>query len=313
MNTLARALARGLPLLLAACSSAGVAELPYLAQPTPGETPEPFAPGLVNTEAIELNGVFTPDGREFFFTRELQGVLTIFHSVLGRSGWSPPSPLPLYPPGTRAMSVDMSVSTDGTELYFLGDHAHAHAAGAPGEDLWVSLRVDGAWAEARALPPPVRSDAEEIYPVVVADGSLYFLSSRPGGLGPRDLYRAQRLPDGGFAEPVSVGPPISSAAGMGDTYVTPDERLMVFSSRRTPSEGRSDLFVSFRGTDGAWSEPVPLGPAINTPEVEFCPMLTPDRRYLFFSRRYGDTWETTTGGDVFWVDARVLERLRPGR
>ena len=41
----------------------------YLGQQPPGETPEPFAPGIVNTDAIELNGVFSPDGREFFFTR----------------------------------------------------------------------------------------------------------------------------------------------------------------------------------------------------------------------------------------------------
>jgi hypothetical protein len=39
-------------------------------------------------------------------------------------------------------------------------------------------------------------------------------------------------------------------------------------------------------------------------------MMTPDGKYLFFSRRWGATWEETTAGDVFWVDARVLDRFR---
>ena len=39
-------------------------------------------------------------------------------------------------------------------------------------------------------------------------------------------------------------------------------------------------------------------------------MVTPDGKYLFFSRRWGATWETTTAGDVFWVDAKVLDQLR---
>jgi len=29
-------------------------------------TPERFAPGVVSTDAIELNGVFSADGREFY-------------------------------------------------------------------------------------------------------------------------------------------------------------------------------------------------------------------------------------------------------
>jgi hypothetical protein len=34
---------------------------PYLGQPLPTLSPERFAPGVVSTDAIELNGVFAPD------------------------------------------------------------------------------------------------------------------------------------------------------------------------------------------------------------------------------------------------------------
>jgi hypothetical protein len=125
------------------------------------------------------------------------------------------------------------------------------------------------------------------------------------------MYRAQRQPDGSFAEPVNVGPPINGEFGTGDAFVAPDESYMVFSSRRPPSAGRGDLFVSFRRENGEWGEPVHLGDVINTGAHEFCPMVTPDGRYLFFSRLHGDSWETATGGDVYWVDARILDAFRP--
>ncbi len=44
--------------------------------------------------------------------------------------------------------------------------------------------------------------------------------------------------------------------------------------------------------------------------TDFCPMGTPDGKVLFFSRRVGASWEETTAGDVYWVDAAVLDELR---
>jgi hypothetical protein len=64
----------------------------------------------------------------------------------------------------------------------------------------------------------------------------------------------------------------------------------------------NDLHVSFRGPDGRWLAPVPLPPTVNTPEGELCPVVSPDGRYLFFMRSY----------HVYWVDAAIIEDLRPG-
>jgi len=161
------------------------------------------------------------------------------------------------------------------------------------------------------VPAPVSTEHGESYPVVVADGSLYLSAERPGGLGGSDIYRAQRLPDGGFAEPENLGPPVSSEFHEGDTFVAPDESYLVLSSRRPGGLGQNDLYVSFRGADGRWSEPANLGPTINTDQTDFCPMVTPDGRYLFFSRRTGGSWAEATEGEIFWVDLGVIEPFRP--
>jgi hypothetical protein len=42
---------------------------PYLGQKPPGMAPEVFAPGIVSTAAHEFSCSFTPDGKEFYFTR----------------------------------------------------------------------------------------------------------------------------------------------------------------------------------------------------------------------------------------------------
>jgi hypothetical protein len=168
-------------------------------------------------------------------------------------------------------------------------------------------------SEAELVGPPISTPANELYPVFGADGSLYFNSDRAGGLSRRlpgmfftDLYRSPRLPDGNFGEPVNLGPPINSEYGTGDFSLAPDESYMVISLRRPENLGKGDLHVSFRNPDGTWGQPVSLGDKINTEHHELCPMVTPDGKYLFFSRLIGENWETATGGDIYWVDISVI-------
>jgi len=65
-------------------------------------------------------------------------------------------------------------------------------------------------------------------------------------------------------------------------------------------EGGSYLFVSFKNQDGTWGE------AIDLTEHGFDPLaggayISPDGKYLFFALR----------DDIWWVDIKVIENLRP--
>jgi Tol biopolymer transport system component len=283
--------------------------VPYLGQSVPGPTPELFAPGIVNTDAIEINGVFTPAGRTFFFARQLDGVFAICRSDFQETGWAVPTPMVVYPDGARALAVDMTVSADGKSLYFLGQHAYKDESGPPNLDIWVVRRDGDSWGLAERVPPPVSTEFPESYPVVVEDGSLYFSSQRPGGYGMYDIYRAQRREDGGFEEPVNLGPSVNTEFHEGDTFVAPDESYLILSSSRPGGLGQNDLYVALRGGAGGWSTPENLGPVINSDQTDFCPMVTPDGKYLFYSRRTGASWEDASEGEVFWVDISVIERL----
>lgn len=309
--------------LLATCCVVGAAATPhgpfdqaadrakYLGQTPPGLVPERFAPGIVSTPAMEINGVFAPNFREFFFARHIDGVFTLHRSRRDGDRWSAPEPLRVYPGGAAGLAVDMAYSPDGRELFFLGRFKPGVPPLEGPSDIWRIRRNGAGWSLAETVPAPISTDANESYPTVTSDGSLYFVSNRPGGVGNSDIWRAARLPDGTFAEPVNLGKPANSEAGEGDPFVSPDERYLIITARRPDGFGEGDLYVSFRTAAGTWSQPVSLGESINTPVTEFCPMVTPDGRYLFFSRRYGGaTWENATDADVFWVDIAVVERLR---
>ena len=93
--------------------------------------------------------------------------------------------------------------------------------------------------------------------------------------------------------------------------VAPDGSYMVITSDRIGGYCSGDLYIAFRTADGGWTEPTNMGPLFNGPQVEFCPMMSPDGKWFSFSRRYGESWDTTTDAEIYWVDASVLEELRP--
>jgi len=105
----------------------------------------------------------------------------------------------------------------------------------------------------------------------------------------------------------NLGPPINTAAGDDLPFIAPDESYLIFASDRPGGLGYRDLYVSFR-VDDAWSEPVNLGAPINSEAWDIYPSLSPDGRYLFFTRR--TAWNATDDSDIYWVDAAVITRLR---
>lgn len=168
-------------------------------------------------------------------------------------------------------------------------------------DIWYCKRTSDGWSAPQNIGKPVNSAQDETYPWITENGTMYFASSREGGMGDKDLYFS-RLKKGQYSKPVHLGDAINSQFGEGDAYIAPDESyLIVCSWGRLDSHGRGDLYISFKKRDGTWSKVANMGDTINTAATEYCPVVSPDGKYLFY----------TSGGDIKWVDAKIINSHKP--
>ncbi len=301
-------------------------EGPYLGQEFPGPEPRLFAPGVVSTGLDELNAVFAPNGDEFFFSVKLpgEGRHTMMAMAQVDGHWTAPEVLPF---SGRYAEADPAFSPDGNRLFFVSRRPLGGTGDPKDWDIWTVDRTAGGWGEPQVLGGPINTDQHEIHPSFTRDGTLYFSSNRTGGYGAFDIYRS-RFVDGVYGEPENLGAAVNTPRGEGDVFVAPDERYIVFSGSRADGYGRDDLYVSFRRSDGSWTEARNLGEAVNSATIEYTPQVSPDGRYLFFTsyrqppRDYAtpniqsyDQLERLYStpqnglGDIYWVDARVIEAL----
>ncbi len=277
---------------------------PYLGQKLPGMKAEVFAPDIFSTDISEINSVFAPNRDEFYFTtwtRKTGTIILVTSQVDGR--WTAPKAAPF---SNHPSDVDVAVSYDGTRVFFGTRRPRPGEAETrkDGFDIWYADRTESGWGEEHYLGPVVNSGKSQVYPTVTLDGTLYFQAVREDGYGKADIYRS-RLIDGAYQTPENLGPVVNSENYEGDVFVSRDESYLIVSIYgRNDGLGEGDLYVSFRNPDSSWSQLKNMGPAINSDKRDFCPMVTPDGKYLFFSsRRLGV-------GDIFWVDAGVIEALR---
>jgi hypothetical protein len=88
--------------------------------------------------------------------------------------------------------------------------------------------------------------------------------------------------------------------------IAPDESFMVFNDAFRPGGlGYADLYLTLRLPDGTWAKPRNLGPKINSAYIEFGPRISPDKKYLFFTRSTG--WNLSPGrdtADIYWVELK---------
>ncbi|WP_106794962.1 PD40 domain-containing protein [Aquimarina sp. Aq78] len=281
----------------------------YIDEKLPGIVPELFAPSFVNTNAIEINTVFNASFTEMFFTRIIDGSFIIHHSNLINGKWAVPQPIQMYTDQkNESVAIDPSITQDGDTMYFLGVSPEDRLKkGKP--DIYRSQKIDGKWQIASKVGYPVSTEKYvESYPVVVADGSIYFTSNRPGGLGKGDIYRAQYLGEGKFDTPMNIGSEVNSEEGQRGTYVAPDESYLITGNTYTDEKG---FAISFK-KNNKWQVPVHLdiGEPLKKDWIYFCPYMSPDGKYFFFSKRYSNPpksgWKGVTKGEVYWVDVNTV-------
>ncbi|MFY0630933.1 MAG: PD40 domain-containing protein [Flavobacteriaceae bacterium] len=279
---------------LVACNTknkeAQTIDKPYLGQKPPGLTPIPFAPGLVSTEIYEYDGAFASDMKAFYFIRrgEENVKSTFYEYKYDETNGDWKKSVLASPWIGRPV-----ISPDGQTMH-LGDR--------------YLKRTESGWSKLQKLEPPT-----------VSNDSMYImrLSSAANGTYYFDTYkendsifpiRYSRLINGKHEEPKALPKAINTGTFLSHPFIAPDESYLLFDAEREEGFGDSDIYISFKQKDGTWGNGINLGDKINTNAWEASASITPDGKYLFFSRNVGsDKYENV---DIFWVDAKIIENLR---
>lgn len=265
--------------------------------PHPDSVATPFLPGVVNSDSLDFNAAFSPDGKQFYFSRSGKGKWMIYVTEQREATWSRPVLAPFTE--TEYSQADPFIKSDGT-LYYISNRPRYKGDTTADYDIW-SIRPlgDGSWTEPENIEG-VNSDSTEYYVSRSENGNLYFASNRAGTLGSHDIY-VSRYIHGAYTTPENLGPSINSKQMEHDPMITPDEQYLIFTSvDRADSRGSGDLYYSLRNRDGTWAPAKNMGSRFNTDSYEYCAYLTPDQHYLFYSTNY----------DVKWISTRHLPWMR---
>ncbi len=272
----------------------------YLGMAEPDLSPQPFAPGILPPEGAVMHSApaFSPDGTEVYFSayfpdRQPRLDVIMFLEWQG-SAWSSPQ--------VAVFSGEFNdnwpwFSLDGNRIYFSSQRPHDGQGEAAGEDgLWYVERKEGGWTLASSIVSPVDFGRDE--------GPIYVAANLAGGYGDMDLYRLEYV-DGTYSMPENLGPAVNTPAEEYAPCAAQDGSYLVFTRFEQAGERRVGLYVSFRKTDGTWSEAQNMGDRIAAFEGARFPRLSPDGKHLF---------SVPAGGEaVYWVDAGVVEQFRPAQ
>ncbi len=273
----------------------------YLGQPLPGETAVVFAPGIISTDGTIEHGypTFSPDGNTVFWQsnqrhkeKETEIFLKRMHRVEGQ--WTAPE---LSPYGGMP-----AFSQDGNKLYFISDETEKK------KGLYLIEKHGENWSKAKSLNLITRfPELKYLYgPSITNNGTLYFFAHAEG-LGSMNnfgIYRAE-FSNGAYAKPELLPASINANKGVLNwtPFIAPDESYLLFSSNRINNQ--QGIFISFRLPDGTWTEAYSLGESINTNKGERFPALSPDGKYLFFTR-----WVSYGDEDIMWVSAKIIDEIK---
>lgn len=167
------------------------------------------------------------------------------------------------------------------------------------EDFFISSKQNNEWQKATSLSKVINTvnyneGAQSISP----DGKYLFFTgcNRPDGLGRCDIYVSHK--DGNdWGKPKNLGNIINSEHWESQPSISPDGGTLYFVSNRPGGIGGYDIWKSMLTEDGMWTDPVNLGPQINTPFDENTPFMHADGKTLYFS---SNGWPGFGDKDIFY-------------
>ncbi len=230
------------------------------------ENPVPFnpipLPEIINTRHSEYTPLFTADGSQMIFVRRENMIENLYVSDYDGELFSEPRLIEEI--STQDNEGVHTISADGRILIFTACNRRTNFGSC---DLWYTYKkMDGKWAIPINMGNVVNSAAWDAQPSLSADGqTLYFSSTRQGGVGGRDIWVTKRNKDGKWITPYNVGGEINTLGDEETPFIHADGKTLYFRSNGHLGMGGFDMFMtSYDRPLQRWEKPTNLGYPINT-------------------------------------------------
>ncbi|MFC1725011.1 hypothetical protein ACFL4T_05240 [candidate division KSB1 bacterium] len=262
---------------------------PYLGQKPPGMTPEKFPSESVRSFLpSKWHGVptFSPDGMEMFWVNMGEN-FEIYSSKIVNGKWSE-----AFRPSLSENSDENNpvCSSDGKKMYFLSFRSGGY--------IFEVSRTDNRWSVPVKLNIKIPESLGKGWSFSISNNKTVYLelweNRKP------KVYRST-FNNNEYKKPEKVRLYSDSDNIEMAPYIDPDEKFLIFSSMLNDGHGEFDLYIAFQKPDGSWTAPKNMGNKINSSGGEVSAFVSFDSKYLFFLR----------GADVYWVNAKIIEELKP--
>lgn len=286
-------------LLLNACKIKGqgtnnfdspTVETAYFGEKSPSLIPKLFEPKIVSPEGRFEGGTFSPDMKVFYFTRNngKYKKRTFFVIRYENNQWGKESETDIKWP---------QFSANGKIMYLGKAYLE---------------RTDRGWSEPKSQGEFLKDMAHGMS--VSSDGTYYFAVYKKEDKGINGSIYYSRYINGKNEKSIKMSPEINTGKYIAHPFISPDESYLMWDVVRDDGYGKADIYISFKQKDGSWCPAINMGDKINTPDQESGASVSPDGKYLFFSRTKEKVREDGNKYQVvkqYWVDSQIIENLRP--
>ncbi|HEY0053798.1 MAG TPA: putative Ig domain-containing protein [Pedobacter sp.] len=292
-----------LMLSMVSCTRKPFIAIDYFNQKQPDSLPRIFAPGIISEKGrFEMGITISPNGKSIAFgvaheEKVEENCIYLLSSSNGK--WSKADKRII--PDNINTSFPM-FGPDGKELFF------AKKINDSENDLWVSTYTNNKAVRPRPLDSPIVSVSREAGHGKSIDGSIYFTSNRDVKhecCG--DIFRSQKDRKGNYSSVEKVEE-LSTDADEESLFFSRLGDYIIIQAWKEEFQSKHDLYISYRRKSGKWTLPKRLDTLINTKAIEQRPFVSPDSKYLFFSRTtvsHEDKQEAYES-DIYWVSTKSI-------
>ncbi len=181
------------------------------------------------------------------------------------------------PLNTNYHNSSVAISPDGKEMILYHDNN--------GGDLFISSKNDKfEWSTPKPMEGVNSEFLENSASLTVDNKTIYFTSTRPGGYGGTDIYRAELGKGNRWDNVTNLGPLVNTEMDEDGVFISASGKHLYFSSNGHAGMGDMDLYRTQQDTvTGTWTEPVNLGYPINSPENDIYFVLNSDETDAYIS------------------------------